>query len=394
MIFVCAAGLTGSTADDVAKEVAIYRAHKAAPIVVATAGETRFDTACGVVEVPAVHPGLAYVLSTMAGHLFGYRAALAIDELARPLRRMRGAIEEAFALGDAGEEVPRTLAKALAAPWQAFREDLLAGRHDGTLEAATAVRLSSLCGFALGHLPLEAFAVEFGETGTPGLVVDRLTEALTAAIDQLTRPVDAIKHQAKTVTVGISRADEALLTAPLVRAVLAAGATREHVGYRDLRALAGLDPAVAEVLGSTRYRIDGDPATEQASVAVVDRRGVAATLRSRTEQNPSLRGTKHLVAVEQQLLVAKGRSDDRTVVLVPEVDRGRTVALTLLHVRFRDRLDAAALRSVLGGYRNRYQALADAVVETETAFDEDRLAATPVADLLCEPIYSLADRWR
>jgi glucosamine--fructose-6-phosphate aminotransferase (isomerizing) len=29
MILVCAAGLTGSNADDVAKEVAIYRAHKA-----------------------------------------------------------------------------------------------------------------------------------------------------------------------------------------------------------------------------------------------------------------------------------------------------------------------------------------------------------------------------
>jgi hypothetical protein len=36
MILVCAAGLTGSTADDVAKEVAIYKAHKAVPIVIAT----------------------------------------------------------------------------------------------------------------------------------------------------------------------------------------------------------------------------------------------------------------------------------------------------------------------------------------------------------------------
>ena len=36
LILVCAAGLTGSNADDVAKEVAIYRAHQAAPIVIAT----------------------------------------------------------------------------------------------------------------------------------------------------------------------------------------------------------------------------------------------------------------------------------------------------------------------------------------------------------------------
>ena len=72
MILVCAAGLVGSTADDVAKEVAIYKAHKAAPIVIATEGENRFAAAHHVIPVPAVHPSLAFVLSTVAGHLFGY----------------------------------------------------------------------------------------------------------------------------------------------------------------------------------------------------------------------------------------------------------------------------------------------------------------------------------
>lgn len=94
LILLCAAGLLGSSADDVAKEVAIYKAHKACPIVIATAGEQRFHAAAAVIFVPAAHPSLAFILSTMAGHLFGYRAALAIDELALPLRRARGAIEE------------------------------------------------------------------------------------------------------------------------------------------------------------------------------------------------------------------------------------------------------------------------------------------------------------
>jgi len=71
LIFVCAAGLVGSTADDVAKEVAIYRAHKAAPIVVASDGETRFNGALHLIAVPAVDPALAFVLAAMAGHLFG-----------------------------------------------------------------------------------------------------------------------------------------------------------------------------------------------------------------------------------------------------------------------------------------------------------------------------------
>src|SRR5207237_6324796 len=54
LILVCAAGLSGSTADDVAKEVAIYRAHKAAPIVIASAAGARCNAAVEVLSVPAV----------------------------------------------------------------------------------------------------------------------------------------------------------------------------------------------------------------------------------------------------------------------------------------------------------------------------------------------------
>ena len=394
LILVCAAGSVGSLADDVAKEVAIYQAHKATPIVIATAGETRFAAAAATIEVPQVAPALAYVLSTMAGHLFGYRAALAIDESARPLRHMRAAIEEAFGEAPSTSDALELLQPRLQPHWVEFRKDLLLGRYDGTLEARTASRLTSLGNHAMGLTPLDSFAVEFGEPGTPGVVIDRLTEELTAAIDQLTRPVDAIKHQAKTVTVGISRADEALLSVPLVHAVMAAGAVRDRLGYRDLRTLADLDPAVEEVLGSTRYAIEGDLDAHAATIRVVDQRGIAARLPSRTAGNPTLRGTKHLVAVERQCLVAQGRSDDRTVILVPEVEQHRTIGITLLHVRFREHLPASALRGVLGGYRNRYAALADAVTETEPTFDETLLESRRVVELLCEPVSRLADLWR
>ncbi|MBK8097517.1 MAG: SIS domain-containing protein [Planctomycetes bacterium] len=394
LILVCAAGLTGSTADDVAKEVAIYKAHKACPIVIATQGEQRFGAAAAVIAVPAVHPALAFILATVAGHLFGYRAALAIDSLARPLRRARGAIEEVVSDPLLRREPLEHLRGRLLPAWQDFRRDLLAGRHDGALEARTAARLTSLCNYALGLMPIDSFAIEFGEQGGPGAVIDALTEELTHAIDQLTRPVDAIKHQAKTVTVGISRADEALLTVPLVHALLAAGAVRDRLGYRDLRTLAALDAAVVEVLGSTRYRIDGDVAAGTAQIRVLDQRGVAAGIRSRTIGNPALKGQKHLVAMERQCLVARGRADDRMVLMVPEVDQSTTVGITLLHLRFAAQLPASALRGVLAGYRNRYAALQDAVTETEPQFDEDLLEQMPVIDLLTEPIGALADRWR
>ena len=205
MIFVCAAGLTGSNADDVAKELAIYRAHKAAAVVVASEGQHRFNgIALETIEVPVVHPALAFVLSAMVGHLFGYEAALAIDASARPLREARAAIE--VGRHRRADATPTLAFRRLRAQLEPLSDRFFAGLrnggYDGSLEAGTAVRVASLLRYATGIVPLDAYQVEYGKVGTPSVVVEDLTAALTEGIEQLTRPVDAIKHQAKTVTVG------------------------------------------------------------------------------------------------------------------------------------------------------------------------------------------------
>lgn len=398
LILVCAAGLRGSNVDDVAKEVAIYRAHKAAPIVIATEGEGRFASALAVLTVPDTHEKLAFVLATMVGHLFGYEAALAIDAQAMPLKEIRASIEGALEAGAAdGERVLAELRRSAMPPLQSFFDQLRAGRYDGHLEASTAVRVANLLRYAGGAVPLDAYQLDHGKVGTPSVLVEDLTAALTRAIDELTRPVDAIKHQAKTVTVGISRTDESLLEVPLVQEVLAAGAARDRLTYKNLRTLADVSPAVEEVVGFTRYRIEGtvDEGTGAgATITVVDRGGIARDLPLRTEQNPVLRGTKHQVATDQELLVGRGRSDGRTIVIVPEVKDGVATGITLLHVRFAEHLSAASARGVLSGYRRRLAALRDAVTETEPTFRDDLLAEVPVVDLLTLPVSVLADRWR
>ena len=398
MILVCATGLVGSTADDVAKEVAIYRAHRAAPVVVADAGSSRFAGALDVIAVPQVHPSLAFLLSAMVGHLFGYEAARAIDAQARPLRKAHAAIEHEAqrrqsTAAEPGEAADATLLEDLRVAASAFSDELRSGRLNGNLEASTAVRLSTHFRFALGDVPLESYQLEFGRVGTPALVLDDLAASLTVAIEELTRPIDAIKHQAKTVTVGISRTDETLFEARLARVVLDAGTPRDSLSYRTLRVLVALDPAVAEVVGFTRYRVDGLDGPVP-TVAIMDRGGVSIGIPSRTDRDPTLRGTKHRVAVERDVLVTRGARDDRTIVLVPEVKDRETVGLTLLHVVLRDRLAPDVLRGVLQGYDNRYGAVRDAVCETEPDLRDDLLAELPVVDLLTEPVLVVADRLR
>ncbi|MFV0309523.1 MAG: SIS domain-containing protein [Desertimonas sp.] len=387
MILVCAAGLAGSTADDVSKEVAIFRAHKATPIVIADDGETRYPAAA-VISVPSVDPALGFVLSAMAGHLFGYEAALAIDASARPLREAREVIEQAAAATATPDELLAAVRDQIGAPTESFFDGLRANRYDGHLEASTAVRLVSLLRDVASDRPVEEYQSGSGKVGSPSALLDDLLLALTRAIEELTRPVDAIKHQAKTVTVGISRSDEGVMDRALVQAVLGAGAGRDVLSYRTLKVLADLDPAVVEVTGFTRYGIDGD------QISIVDRGGISRQIVSRVESNSALSGTKRHVASEREVLVARGRSDRRTFILVPEVKAGHTTGLTLLQVTLHDRLPADAMRGVLQGYDHRFDRLVDWVTETEGDFDERLLAELPVDDLLIAPISETADHWR
>ena len=396
MILICAAGLEGSTADDVGKEVEIFRAHKSAPIVIANEGETRFNSALDVIYVPVVHRRLSFVLSTVVGHLFGYESALAIDAQAGPLREARAAIEsliEETRGSLSGEQFLEQIRPALSSAHTTFAEGVRIGAYNGHMEASTAVALMGRFRYAAGHAELDSYQAEFGKVGTPAVVIEDLTFALGGAIDELTRPVDAIKHQAKTVTVGISRTDETLLEVPLVSEVLETGTPRDNLTYGTIRTLANLDPAVASVVGWTRYDIDLDP-TGTDTISVIDRGGVSATIPSRTDKSPALRGTKQRVADEREVLVSKGRSDGRTIIMVPEVKDNQTTGMTLLHVDLFDNLDPEVMRGVLQGYRNRYSALHGAVTETEDTFRLDRLSQESVGDLLWVSIQELADRWR
>ena len=55
-------------------------------------------------------------------------------------------------------------------------------------------------------------------------------------------------------------------------------------------------------------RIEGDPMRDEATIAIVDRGGIAAKIASRVDRDPVLRGTKHRVAIDGRVLVTGGLS--------------------------------------------------------------------------------------
>ena len=337
--------------------------------------------------MPAVHPALDFVLSTVAGHLFCYEAALAIDGSARPLREARAAIEAGRARPARG--APRAAgAPSSSGPARRFVDGLRVGQYDGSLEASTATRVASLLRYAAGVAPARllrgrARQRRDAEHRRPGPHRSRSPKA----IEELTRPIDAIKHQAKTVTVGISRSDETLLHVPLVREVLAAGAPRDGLAYRALRTLAELDPAVETVTGYTRYRIEGDVAADAATMHVVDRGGVAACRSRRAPTATRACGARSTASRTEREVTAVARPRRRPH--ARDRPRGEEQPDGRAHPAARAvrRRSCPPTRCApcSQGYQGRYGALKDAVTETEPTFDDAVLGTVPVVDLLTEP---------
>ena len=145
--------------------------------------------------------------------------------------------------------------------------------------------------------PLDAYELEHGKVGTPSTVVQDLTAALTRGIEELTRPIDAIKHQAKTVTVGISRSDETLLHVPLVAADARRGrAARRAQLPRAAHARRRSTPRSRRSPGSRATGSRATPAAPTPRCTSSTAAGVAVGLVSRTDADPRLTGTKHRVA--------------------------------------------------------------------------------------------------
>jgi glucosamine--fructose-6-phosphate aminotransferase (isomerizing) len=363
-VLVCAAGTPAGQVRDLTKEVEIFTAHRNAPAVIVDDGiDVRWATDA-VVRVPAAHPAFAWILSTAAGHLFSYHIARAIDERADPLRAALSALEASV---DAGRVTIGELDHACHELHQ-FVADAAAGAFRGVLHSDTAIGLSH--------------ASQVLQHGNPaGDPVALLRQRLTAGVDELTRSIDSVKHQAKTVTVGTSRDDSGLVDNALTAALADAGGDPEAAGYAVLVALRAFANVVARVDGATRYLLswppDGPP-----TLCVVRKTGAARWLSSRADNGAELSGSKRLAVQSRMPRLVRGRRDGRLVLMVPEPTGARVDALTLLHVGLRETVDAAHLVEVLGLAGGRLEEIRAAVTETAPFFDPAVLAGLPVETVL------------
>ena len=171
LIIVCAAGNPETVVGDVIKDTAIFKAHKASVVVFTEEGETRFDRiADSVIHVPRAPMPLPVILNTLAGHLWGYYAASAIDDDAAFFREFRNELSLAVVEQDHKNYTlyQRILDRNLHRVLKDFSEQFTERKNSGVftlMNARTMTDISLLTKYVAGKLPLEDFWGDFGEGG-------------------------------------------------------------------------------------------------------------------------------------------------------------------------------------------------------------------------------------
>lgn len=319
--------LRADLVSDAVKEVSIFAAHRAVTVVICDRdGDLYRGHTPHVLEVPPIGYGLGAVTTAIVGHLFAYHTAVAMDEVAQRLRRLRKALLATERTGGAGFE--------LAAEARELRAELLRGDLDALWPAGSAGRLATT---------LQILAAEPGIVAElsawipdPGVETAAEVEAwcrnqLSQAIADSTRSIDSIRHQAKTITVGTSRSGYSR-TSVMGRALTELGVGMEDLPLALLSALTAVDDMLSAIPSGIRYEVL--PPSPQGTLGLRVRKkiGLARDARSRFDEGAPLTGTKATVVRRRQAMVIEGIRDGSRLLVFPVLRRGQPVEVVLLHL--------------------------------------------------------------
>jgi glucosamine--fructose-6-phosphate aminotransferase (isomerizing) len=393
LIIICAAGTRNTVIGDIIKDTAIFKAHKATPIVITDEGEDRFDPyADAVFRLPRASEHLAPVLNTLVGHIWGYYAALAIHEGSRFLygiqEELRNTVDEFASRGLNVYEIilENPFREKIARFYTEFKKKRAEKKFPLTVGFDAVSDLTLLFKYLAGRLPVSDFEIDFNQKGTAVNMLTTLFKCLGESISYMARPVDAIKHQAKTVTVGTSRISER------VEGILFDVLTSENINISQLTntniiVLKNLQGIIAEIEGSVLYRIAGlnllgEP-VEGTTIEVVKKRGIIAGIPSRVETDPVLKGTKRIIVSQGNVYIGKGRKDERSILVVPILTLSAKTPnqieyLLLLHIAFKSEVPLDAKIKALGG---KYEHIKSIVQENSMAWNDQFLELIEIQEL-------------
>jgi len=393
LIIVCAAGARRTVIGDIIKDTAIFQAHKATPVVIADEGENRFAPyAADVFHVPVVSEHFAPILNTLAGHLWGYYAALAINKGSSFLYAFREDIQNTInAYAAKGLDVyelilEKPFREKIVSFYSEFRSKKAKNDFPAAMGLEAASDLTLLLKYLSGKLPVSDFEIDFNRRGTALNMLNTLFECLGESINCMARPVDAIKHQAKTVTVGTSRISEKL-EGILFETLAEYNVSVSQLINRNIIVLKNIQEIVSRINGAIFYRIGnlsllGETA-EETTIEVLRKEGVLKPIPSRVETDIQLKGTKRIIVREGNVYIGKGLKDGRSILVIPIISESPVTPnmigyLLLLNISFKENLPLAVKIKALGG---KYERIKNMIQENSIAWDDRYLELIEMENL-------------
>lgn len=397
LILVCASGNPQPVMEDVIKDVAIFKAHKAIVVVFADEDDHRFDQiADSVIPIPVAPSSLSVILNTMAGHLWGYYAALIINNEAQIFREFRSRLASEFSKRErrnlsAFDMIADVSLRRIINDFYALFNSYRLNGSFCLLNSKTIVNLSLLLKYASGKLPLQDMRMDFALKENLVNPFDALDTTLGMAIDELARPIDAIRHQAKTVTVGTSRKEQE--PKGVIFDIL-----KDHnfsimnLTYREILTIKRLQPAVASVKGYTLYDIrgldeKGNP-SDFSTIAVRKKGGVTVHMNSRADYSTTLMGVKKTIVGTGHVYIGRGKIDNASIVIIPlQREEAKISNLLLIHIIFNEKLNLSKKIEVLG---HRYDDIRNIINEYNITWNDQFLETISLESLFSEPIEDIA----
>ncbi len=328
LIIICAAGTRESVLGDIIKDTAIFKAHKAAPVVITDEGEERFNPySSHIFRIPHTKEHFAPVLNTLVGHIWGYYAALSINEGSEFMYNAKNEIQEIIdEYSSMGHDIYEIiLEKNFREKIAGFYNEFLKKRRENKFPAAimginNAANITLILKYLSGRLPVSDFEIDFGKKGTPANMLNVLFKNMTQAVNTMARPVDAIKHQAKTVTVGTSRIRdqfEGILFKELERN----GILISQITNKNVLVIKNLQEIIAKIKGGLLYKISGlnllgEPVKET-RIDIAAKTGALKSEISRVEKDHQLKGTKNIIVREGNVYIGRGRKDGKSILVIP-----------------------------------------------------------------------------
>ncbi len=378
LIIICAAGTREIVLGDIIKDTSIFHSQKASSVVITNIGEDRFDSCAeDVFKIPETMEHFAPVLNTLVGHIWGYFAALAINEgsqfLYKGRTKVKQLLDKYISMGHDVYEVlqEKRFKESIAQFYNQFSDKRKQDGFPDAMGLNNVTNITLLLKYLSGRLPVSDFEIDFAIKGTPTNMLNTFFDHMGQAIDSMKRPVDAIKHQAKTVTVGTSRISEKFEGIVFDELKLNKISISQIIN-KNVLVIKNLQEVIEKINGAFLYQISGltllGDVTGETKIKLINKTRAFKKESSIIEDDTRLKGKKNIIVREKNVYIGKGRKDNENILSIPVISSNHATPniieyILSINICFKASNDVPLLKKIkaLGGKYNR---LKDWVLES------------------------------